>query len=328
MKPNAALELGAASAAHATPLRVELQCPVCGRALGSVVAGQVVCHDCGLSIVQAEGIYRALPHDRALYFRRFLREYQSVRQKEGRGSDSPEYYLALPFHDLTGNNSWQWSIRARSFLYFEKNLLPKIATQSPMGADILDVGAGNGWLSYGLALSQHHPIAVDLLDNSCDGLAAARHYLARLAEPFPCFHAEMDRLPFASRQFDAVVFNASLHYSIDYAVTLQEALRCLRRPGYLVIVDTPFYRRAASGEQMLAERKANFCRRFGFASDSLPSKEYLTPEVLADLARRLSFAWHVAKPWYGLNWAMRPLKACILRKREPAKFYLLWARVE
>lgn len=328
MNTNAALELGAASSAEANRLRVELQCPACRQALGRVVQGQVTCHGCGFKIMEAGGIHRALADDRVLYFRRFMREYQSIRQKEGRGSGSPEYYLALPFRDITENNSWQWKIRARTFLYFEQNILPKIAAQKPNGADILDIGAGNGWLSYRLALKKHYPIAMDLADDSGDGLGAAQHYFSQPIEAFPRFQAEMDRLPFARRQFDAVVFNASFHYSTDYEVTLREALRCLRHPGYLVIADSPLYRRAESGERMSAERKADFCRRFGFASDSVPSKEYLTPEVLSDLARRLSLEWNIAKPWYGLSWALRPLRAWILGRREPSKFYLLWVRVE
>ena len=38
---------------------------------------------------------------------------------------------------------------------------------------ILDLGAGNGWMSYRLALQGHLPIAVDLLTNDRDGLGAA-----------------------------------------------------------------------------------------------------------------------------------------------------------
>ena len=34
--------------------------------------------------------------------RQFIREYQTVRRAEGRGSDDPAYYRALPFFDRTG----------------------------------------------------------------------------------------------------------------------------------------------------------------------------------------------------------------------------------
>ena len=60
-----------------------------------------------------------------------------------------------------------------------------------------------------------------------------------------------------------------------------------------------------------------------------PIRVVLRPaEILSDLARRLSLRWNIAKPWYGFSWAMRPLKARVLGKREPSKFYLLWARIE
>jgi len=317
-----------ASSSQGALLGAVVECPACRQIIGKLFGDGATCQACASSITCVDGIYRALPPDRMLHFSRFVAEYQSVRGREGRGSTSSDYYLALPFSDLTRRNHWQWAIRARTFAHFEHQILPRIAALNPRGADILDIGAGNGWLSYRLARKGHHPVAVDLLDNGFDGLGAARHYFSDLTRPFPCFQAEMDRLPFAPRQFDAVIFNAAFHYSVDYEVTLAESLRCLRRPGIVVIADSPLYRRSKSGEQMIEERKIDFRRRFGFSSDSLRSKEYLTRRILSDLARGRSWKWQMEKPWYGLAWALRPLKARILRKREPSKFYLLWARVE
>jgi SAM-dependent methyltransferase len=250
-----------------------------------------------------------------------------VRAKEGRGSSSADYYLALPFKDLTGRNSWQWHIRARTFRFMEKHLLPSIENSYPRGCDILDIGAGNGWLSYRLAKRGHRPVAVDLLVNDTDGLGGARHYF-QLAPAFLRFKAEMDCLPFMPAQFDVVIFNASLHYSVDYRRTLQEALRCLRSGGHLIVADSPFYRREESGKKMLQEKRAAFNRQFGFSSDSIQSREYLTPETLINLSTKLALKWKVYKPWYGLSWALRPIKASLMRRREPSKFYLLHARKE
>src|SRR5215469_281808 len=317
-----------ASSSQGTTLGAVVQCPACRQTIGTVTRDRAACPACACAITRVKGIYRALPPDRMLHYSRFIAEYESVRGREGRGSSSSDYYLALPFRDLSGRNRWQWAIRARTFAHFEQQILPRIAALNPRGADILDLGAGNGWLSYRLARKGHHPVALDLIDNQFDGLGAAQHYFSDLTQPFPCFQAEMDRLPFASRQFDAVIFNASFHYSVDYEVTLAESLRCLRRPGFVVIADSPTYRRRKSGEQMIEERKEDFRRRFGFSSDSLPSKEYLTPQILSDLSRRLSFKWQREKPWYGLAWSLRPLKAWMLGKREPSKFYLLWTRIE
>ena len=52
-----------------------------------------------------EGIYNALPPDRESTFRQFVHDYESVRAKEGRGSSRAEYYLALPFKDLTSRSA-------------------------------------------------------------------------------------------------------------------------------------------------------------------------------------------------------------------------------
>jgi SAM-dependent methyltransferase len=309
---------------------LRLRCPNCRQDLAAsdAVSARQTCSECGFVISEVNGILRALAPDRELYFQEFVAHYEAVRTKEGRGSPSAHYYLALPFRDLTGNNSWQWRIRGRTFRHLETHVLPAVERAHPRGCDVLDLGAGNGWLSYRLALRGHRPVAVDLLDNDADGLGAARHYFPHLPLPFPRFQAEMDRLPFASEQFDVAIFNASFHYSVDYARTLGEALRCLRRPGHVIIADSAFYARDESGRAMLEEKRASFQKQFGFRSDSIPSREYLTPQVLRGLSEEFSLQWRVLKPWYGLGWALRPLKARLLRRREPAKFYLLWAEVD
>ena len=134
----------------------------------------------------------------------------------------------------------------------------------------------------------------------------------------------MDCLPFESGQFDVVIFNASFHYSADYERTLREAMRCLRRSGRVIIADTPCYWRDESGKQMLEERRILFEEQFGVRSDPTQSGEYLTQATLDKLASHLRIQWKVGKPWYGLQWALRPLKARLLRRREPSKFYLFW----
>jgi hypothetical protein len=78
---------------------------------------------------------------------------------------------------------------------------------------------------------------------------------------------------------------------------------------------------------MLQEKRAAFHQQFGFSSDSIQSKEYLTTDTLNYLAADLDLKWNIYKPWYGLSWALRPVKAGLLRRREPAKFYLLHAKV-
>src|SRR6202051_4716923 len=70
----------------------------------------VECMHCLAKLTQHHGIWLALLDSRQRYFARFMRDYELVREAEGRGSSDPEFYLSLPFQDRTGRNSWQWSI--------------------------------------------------------------------------------------------------------------------------------------------------------------------------------------------------------------------------
>jgi SAM-dependent methyltransferase len=287
----------------------------------------LTCQFCLFRITTERGIWKALTPERQTHFSQFITEYQIVRAVEGRGSPEAAYYLALPFRDLSGRNQQQWSIRSRTFRYLEHRLLPSFEKLRPR-LDILDLGAGNGWLSYRLAHRGHRPVAVDLLTNCSDGLGAGSHYLQKLPTLFPRFQADCDNLPFGSRQFDVAIFNASFHYSEDYGTTLAEVIRCLRPGGFVVIADSPWYRKEESGEQMLQERQSAFIGRFGFASNSIHSREYLTDERLNRLAAQFAIEWHTHRPFYGLAWSLRPLMARVKHRREPSEFRLYVAKVD
>jgi len=248
--------------------------------------------------------------------RQFLEDYARIRSAEGRASASSDYYRALPFADLTGRNTAQWRIRARSFRYFVRRILP------PKPCAVLDLGAGNCWFSNRLAEMGHCPVAVDIFSDAEDGLRAARHYSVR----FPRVEAEFDCLPFAGGRFDLVVFNSSIHYSQDYRCTLAEALRCVRPGGQVVIVDSPVYFKREHGERMRAERHAGFEQQYGFSSDALGSVEFFDLEMLGQLSRDLSLTWTIYRPWYGWRWHLRPLMARLRGRRPPSRFWILEGR--
>jgi SAM-dependent methyltransferase len=296
---------------------VRMQCPRCRADLLGLG-----CTLCGFQMWIDRGIVHALPPERAAHFARFLEDYAYIRAAEGRGSESEEFYLGLPYKDSSGRNSGQWHIRARSYDCLLEHVL------RPLGRSgtVLDLGAGNCWMSFRLALAGYRPVAVDLLTNEHDGLAAAVHYQRRLAEPFPRFQAEIARLPFQSGQFDAVVYNASFHYSEDYEASLREALRCVRSGGMVIVSDTPWYSREESGRKMVFERHSAFLKEYGTASDSIRSLEFLTDGRLRALEKQLSIRWTIHSPRYGLKWAARPLMARLRRRREPSRFRIYAAR--
>jgi SAM-dependent methyltransferase len=263
------------------------------------------------------GIVHALPPERSAHYAQFIKDYERIREAEGRGSGGEDFYLKLPYKDISGRNSKQWRIRATSYDHLMRHVLKQNLHDC---GRILDLGAGNGWMSYRLALAGYRPIAVDLLTNDHDGLGAATHYRTLLPSLFPRVQAEVACLPFQNEQFDAVIFNASFHYSENYIVTLSEALRCLRGGGLVIISDTPWYSSEASGMQMVAERRAAFLQRYGTASDSIRSLEYVTDERLRMLEEQLQIRWTVHSPHYGIKWALRPLVAKMRNRREPSRF--------
>ena len=288
---------------------MRLLCPSCR----SEVELDISCAECGYRLRSIGGIVHAIAPQRRPYFEKFLCDYMKIRRAEGRGSNDPACYRALPFEDLSGRNVEQWRMRATTYRYLESRLLP----ESPI--DILDLGAGNGWLSNRLAQRGHRPVAVDIFTDALDGLGAARHY----GISFPLVEAEFDRLPFVGRQFDWAVFNCSLHYSVDYRHTLEEMLRCLRPQGQIVILDSPIYRRREHGERMREERHQQFEKMYGFRSDSIPSVEFLWDDLLQQLACDLRIEWRVHRPWYGLRWHLRAWKAALKRQRPPSRFQIL-----
>jgi ubiquinone/menaquinone biosynthesis C-methylase UbiE len=270
------------------------------------------------------GIVNALPPDRIAHYACFIEDYERIRAAEGRGNRMHDFYLSLPYKDLSRKYSKQWKIRARSYDHLIKHVLNRNLPDD--GGRILDLGAGNCWMSYRLALARHRPFAVDLLTNDDDGLGAAEHFRKHLPAMFPRFQAEFARLPFQDEQFDAVVFNASFHYAEDYKATLREALRCVRRGGVVIVSDTPWYSREESGRRMVSERRAAFVERYGTASDSIKSLEYLTDERLRVLEEQLSIQWTIHCPRYGFKLAMRPLVAKLCNRREPSRFRIYAAR--
>ncbi|MBV9265556.1 MAG: class I SAM-dependent methyltransferase [Acidobacteriaceae bacterium] len=250
---------------------------------------------------------------------RFLREYQYVRRAEGRGSEDSSYYLALPFKDLSGRNTGMWKMRAKTYRYFERHILKPVERRTGRPLEILDLGAGNCWLSYRLSLRGHHTIAVDIFNDELDGLGAAQHYGAT----FSTVEADFDDLPLSSASFDMVIYNSSVHYSTNYAYTLLEARRCLRPGGQIVILDSPLYKRKEDGLRMVQERHAFFKQHYGFRSDAIPSIEFLDVPTLRELSATLKLTWHVVVPWYGWRWHTRGLGAWMQNKRPPSRFWIL-----
>jgi ubiquinone/menaquinone biosynthesis C-methylase UbiE len=292
---------------------IALVCPRCKSELESISNDELRCSHDGLIFCRINGIWRFLLPEREETYARFIRDYETVRRSEGRGSADESYYRTLPYHSTR-----DWKIRAASFDAFVKQVLVPIEkTGKPL--QVVDMGAGNGWLSYHLAARGHDVVAVDLTVNDFDGLGCHRFYEIT----FRPAQAEFDYLPFPDRSVDMILFNASLHYSANYEQTLHESLRILRIDGKLVVLDSPVYRDAGSGSSMVREREKQFTQRYGFPSNTLQSENYLTYTRLQELARKLNLEWKFITPFYNIRWKLRPVFTRLLRHREPAKFHVI-----
>ncbi len=97
---------------------VRPQCPRC-----SARIDQLECQFCGFKMRADHGIVYALLPDRSAYYARFIADCERITAAEGRGSEEHEFYLELPHRDLSGRNSKQWKIRARSYDYLLKHVL-------------------------------------------------------------------------------------------------------------------------------------------------------------------------------------------------------------
>jgi len=158
---------------------VMLRCPRCFDSIGFLPAqdaASIECSACESRLACEQGIWKMLLPERAARYSQFVQDYEAIRAAEGRGSNSDEYYLALPYRDLSGHLSAQWALRARTFRYIERKIMPRFTPLAHYRLRILDLGAGNGWMSYRFSLQGHTPVAVDLLINERDGLGAAKHY--------------------------------------------------------------------------------------------------------------------------------------------------------
>jgi ubiquinone/menaquinone biosynthesis C-methylase UbiE len=294
-------------------------CPGCHSLLEKRSEKLLYCCQEGISFEKEHNIWKFISPERSRHFEKFIEDYEKIRNAEGRGSDDPTYYQELPFKDLTGRFVEDWRIRTVSYLALVKQVLTPFNQSLGRPLRILDIGAGNGWLSHRLTQLGQRVVALDLLTNSFDGLGACVHY----PDPFVVVQAEFDRLPFAQDLFDMVIFNAALHYSENYHTTLNETLRVLDQNSRLVIIDSPIYRNPKSGEQMVQEREDYFSQNFGFPSDALKSENYLTFQRLVELEEQFDLRWQYIKPNYGWKWRLKPWVAKLTGRREPAQFLIL-----
>ena len=289
----------------------------CGALIFVSNAPELVCLRCGTRIARVDGVFRCLPPERQERLTPFLAQYRRVRQQDGYRTDQPGYYRALPETEPDDPQASVWAIRRRSFQRLCREVVGRRAGASPA---VLELGAGCGWLSHRLTRLGCRAVAVDLLDDDCDGLGAGRHY----ERGFPRVQADFDLLPFAPGQFDLVVFNGSLHYAPVVAASLDRACRMLRAGGRLAIVDSPTFERRAEGLQMRNRLRQRLCRDYGVPAPVEPGEGFLTFGRLAEWAAASGRSARFFSSLGGWRWQLRRFVPGRLVGRPAAAEFGVW----
>ena len=287
----------------------EFSCPCCAIALSN----QLTCANCATVFEKREGIYRFLLPDRSAEIQPFLTQYRRVRERDGYRSFTGADYVNLPYVRPQGVMADVWRVRQQSYDHLV-TLLDKHSRT------ILDLGAGNGWLSHRLTKLGHRLAAVDWLDDEKDGLGAHRHYPVQ----FTCVQADFDMLPFATRQFDVVIFNASLHYGPDLTGSLSKAYKLVKPNGQIFLMDSPTFHSDRSGQIMLKEQAERLRADYDLQDVVQPGIGFLTDRIMNDVGKTLGIAFRFYRSFGAPLWAMKRWLSGVMRRREPAAFGV-WA---
>jgi SAM-dependent methyltransferase len=287
-------------------------CPDCAADLVLDGVACAACVRCATSYERSNGIWRFLSATRRAACEPFTRQYRLVRAREGYRVTSADYYRALPHVDSKDPRAAQWMVRRESYDHLRRLAI----LSNGRATRVLDLGAGNAWLSHRLAAAGHAVVALDMLDDDVDGLGAMHVY----ATPFTAVQADFDALPFAPGQFDLVVFNGSLHYAPNADDTMTRARTMLAPGGSLVVMDSPLFERDGDGCAMIEEMARLFERDYGVRDVVRPGVGYLTFAKLSAIAERLDMRIQFCPSRGPIGWRLRRRIGRLRLGRRPAAF--------
>ncbi|MEO7795162.1 MAG: class I SAM-dependent methyltransferase [Thermoanaerobaculia bacterium] len=156
--------------------------------------------------------------------------------------------LAKLFRDSGFFNVGLWSPGTGSAIDAARALTDRVVGELPAAGRVLEIACGAGGPT-----RRAHELRPQLEWLACDLSLPRLVQASRRAPGARFFCAEADRLPFASRHFDAVVaIEAAFHFP-SRAAFLTEARRVLRPGGVLVLTDLVLSSAAAVGPWMVPE---------------------------------------------------------------------------
>ncbi|HET6253996.1 MAG TPA: class I SAM-dependent methyltransferase [Puia sp.] len=163
----------------------------------------------------------------------FEKKYIVIRSLENRLCTDEEL-SKLPEISIEHPHYGEWEMRKRSAIRLIRYLSGR-----KRSLDILDVGCGNGWLTHHLAeIPGTRVTGVDI--NFTELQQAARVFSNDPNLRF--IHGDIRSGILEDRQFDCIVYAASIEYFPSLKKIVHFCLSCLKPGGEIHILDTPLYR--------------------------------------------------------------------------------------
>jgi ubiquinone/menaquinone biosynthesis C-methylase UbiE len=179
--------------------------------------------------------------------------YIRLRQKEGR-MYTDEEVAQLPSITSSHQHFKEWQLRKDSSQKLVDHLKKR---NKPY--HILEIGCGNGWLSHQLStVPQSNVIGTDI--NFAEVQQAAKVFEKNTNLHFIYGNAESDL--FQEKQFDVIVFAASIQYFPSFTEIIRNTLKLLKPNGEIHIIDSHFY--PLSGIGAAKQRSLLYYQAAGF----------------------------------------------------------------
>jgi SAM-dependent methyltransferase len=245
-----------------------MTCPADGAAL-RLHEGALSCTaDPAHRYVFEAGIVRLVPADRRAAVEDRSQGYDADGDAQGWQSPAEDEFKSLPQTGLSGYPEGYWAQQAAATALLWR-FLEAVRLQNgklPVGpvGEAAVIGAGMGWLAYGLDVAGYATLALD-------ARAGSRHGLG--VYPFSRYlrvQADALRLPLARGAFDWVIVQEPLAYFGDEAaqqMVLDQALRALRPGGWIAVMDS------LSPSLETNERVSRLLESAGLATLAAPRRE-------------------------------------------------------
>lgn len=223
--------------------------------------------------------------------------YLTLREQEGRIYSDQELTL-LPLVPKNHPLSFEWKVRKNS----SERLIQYLSSKRPP-LKILEIGCGNGWLSY--KMSKIDRSEVTGLDINMTELGQAARVFGH-QQNLKFVYADIFESSLTSQKFDIIVVAAVIQYFPEPKKLIDQLMGLLRENGEIHIFDSPLYK---SEEESFAahQRSSSYfhkqgapaMNRYYFHHSNLFLNKYpikqVKPSLVDKVFKRFPFPWVIIK---------------------------------